>query len=909
MIQNTLHLLLIVAPFLLRSAIILDNTSSYHHKDEKSGKIHITKAVLDNGIKVLVISDPKTSQSSIAIGFGRGSWDDPTEYPGTAHFCEHMVFLGSDEYPEEDAIMNYAAAHNGKVNAYTGPTETVYSFSCSSPAFIEGSKIFASMFTSPLFLQESKERECKAVDSEFKKNLPILGNRIYSINKETSNPNHPHSCFSCGNYETIGAIPVETLRNWQIQNYNSNEATIAIHTNLTGEATLQAIEPLFSALTPCEDLTRTKEPLFSETQFTSTIYVEPLHTNRAVMFYFELPEPFQNDEGLSALEVVKRIVNDRSENSFFSRVKNEYGVSDINFDILRFSKDKTVAIFSFAAESLTQEDTQKIKSLYYSFFSSLESIEIPDYFVDEIQKKTALYLTQKDMPEGFKTVTNIASDLQMYPLESYPNEKINITHSQTTLRELCGFLKSNSVVTFVVSSDIDPSMYTLKEKWSAAPYGIVKNESTITIKNIVFDFPDVNVYLPHSLEYAPSTKSSIETVYETSHSKIQLVRNTQYDGPNSIVITSIAGYPKPKTARSTATAITLMHMYLDATEDLHQKLVSAGFDTSISITTDGMDIMCNGYNETFKKALPKIIHTLKNTPLNIDAFEKSRAHALEECFESFHSLLIQQAITALKAYISDTHFTTEETILALEEITLSDIKALHASIFDSLHLHVLASGTISKESLVETVKTIIQTEEIQHKNGIALTSSFRVFTSESDITDGAATIVVIQEPQTPLENVVFSLITPHLNQSYFTELRTNQQVGYIVGGTGKTIENEGFNILYAQSPHVSGNDLFLRTVVFLKEYIDDIEDEITENDFRELRLSAIHDTMYNEISHEEHAMYMSQLLIDGDSCIVPKDDRLEILESLTYEKFISIVKKIASTDKLEKHAIIFQGKQ
>ena len=51
--------------------------------------------VLTNGLKVLLISDPKTDMSSAALEINVGSMSEPKAIPGLAHFLEHMLFLGS----------------------------------------------------------------------------------------------------------------------------------------------------------------------------------------------------------------------------------------------------------------------------------------------------------------------------------------------------------------------------------------------------------------------------------------------------------------------------------------------------------------------------------------------------------------------------------------------------------------------------------------------------------------------------------------------------------------------------------------------------------------------------------------------------------------------------------------------
>lgn len=49
----------------------------------------------DNDLEVLVISDTDTDKAAAAMSVGSGSWSDPTNRPGLAHFCEHMLFLGT----------------------------------------------------------------------------------------------------------------------------------------------------------------------------------------------------------------------------------------------------------------------------------------------------------------------------------------------------------------------------------------------------------------------------------------------------------------------------------------------------------------------------------------------------------------------------------------------------------------------------------------------------------------------------------------------------------------------------------------------------------------------------------------------------------------------------------------------
>lgn len=52
---------------------------------------------LSNGLRILLISDPKTDKSSAALDVNVGSLSDPIKLQGLSHFLEHMLFLGTEK--------------------------------------------------------------------------------------------------------------------------------------------------------------------------------------------------------------------------------------------------------------------------------------------------------------------------------------------------------------------------------------------------------------------------------------------------------------------------------------------------------------------------------------------------------------------------------------------------------------------------------------------------------------------------------------------------------------------------------------------------------------------------------------------------------------------------------------------
>lgn len=150
---------------------------------------------LSNGLKVLLISDPSTDKSAAAMTVDIGHMSDPANVPGLAHFCEHMLFLGTKKYPNENAYSTYLTENGGTSNASTYSDNTKYYFDVAHDKFDGALDRFAQFFIAPLFTESATDREINAVNSEHEKNLAIDVWRIRQVNKSLADETHPFSKF------------------------------------------------------------------------------------------------------------------------------------------------------------------------------------------------------------------------------------------------------------------------------------------------------------------------------------------------------------------------------------------------------------------------------------------------------------------------------------------------------------------------------------------------------------------------------------------------------------------------------------------------------------------------------------------------------------------------------------------
>ena len=181
---------------------------------------------LDNGLRVLLVSDNETQLSAAAMDVAVGSFSDPPSHIGLAHFCEHMLFYASDKYPQEGAYSDYLSRHGGYDNAYTSTENTNYFFRVGSEYLREALDRFAQFFISPILSQSGVGREVNAVDAEHRKNLQNDNWRLWQLLKHISNPYHPFHQFSTGDLETLDKPDVlSVLKDFYYKYYSANQVS------------------------------------------------------------------------------------------------------------------------------------------------------------------------------------------------------------------------------------------------------------------------------------------------------------------------------------------------------------------------------------------------------------------------------------------------------------------------------------------------------------------------------------------------------------------------------------------------------------------------------------------------------------------------------------------------------------
>lgn len=126
---------------------------------------------------------------------------------GTAHFLEHMVFMGSEKYPNENAYDSFVSSNGGYCNAFTEGEYTVYQFEVQPEAMDGALDLFANCFKCPLLAPDAMDREVKAIENEFNLALTEDESRWAQLLSDRCAAGHPYHAFSWGNRASLVDVP------------------------------------------------------------------------------------------------------------------------------------------------------------------------------------------------------------------------------------------------------------------------------------------------------------------------------------------------------------------------------------------------------------------------------------------------------------------------------------------------------------------------------------------------------------------------------------------------------------------------------------------------------------------------------------------------------------------------------
>ena len=442
-----------------------------------------------------MISDETTDKSAAALDVHIGHMSDPVTLPGLAHFCEHMLFLGTEKFPDENEYSKYLSQHGGSFNAFTSSDHTNYYFDV-TPEHLgnaENNEVsikvllcitldgaldrFSQFFLSPLFTETATDREVNAVNSEHEKNIPNDTWRINQIEKATADPKHDFYKFGTGNKETLDSGPKEkgisvreSLLEFHSTWYSSNIMSLSVLGREDLDTLQQMVLQRFSEVTDKNvTVPQWSEPPFSPDQVGTITYVVPVKDIRNLNITWGIPDLTEQYKSCPG-SYLGHLIGHEGPGSLLSQLKSRGWVNTLVGG--QKSGSKGFGFFVVNVD-LTEEGIKHVDDivmLVFQYLAMLKEHGPQEWVFNECKDLNAMQFRFKDKERPQSYVCSLAGHLHDYPSEEVLTAGYLLTEWRPeAITEVLDHLTPASVRVAVVAQQYSERCQST-EPWYGAKY-------------------------------------------------------------------------------------------------------------------------------------------------------------------------------------------------------------------------------------------------------------------------------------------------------------------------------------------------------------------------------------------------------------------------------------------------------
>uniref|UniRef100_F7IIA1 Nardilysin convertase n=1 Tax=Callithrix jacchus TaxID=9483 RepID=F7IIA1_CALJA len=430
-------------------------------------------------------------QSAAALCVGVGSFADPDDLPGLAHFLEHMVFMGSLKYPDENGFDAFLKKHGGSDNASTDCERTVFQFDVQRKYFKEALDRWAQFFIHPLMIRDAIDREVEAVDSEYQLARPSDANRKEMLFGSLARPGHPMGKFFWGNAETLKHEPkknnIDThsrLKEFWTRYYSAHYMTLVVQSKETLDTLEKWVTEIFSEIPnnglPKPNFGHLTDP-FDTPAFNKLYRVVPIRKIHALTITWALP-PQQQHYRVKPLHYISWLVGHEGKGSILSFLRKKCWALALfgGNGETGFEQNSTYSVFSISI-TLTDEGYEHFYEVAYTVFQYLKMLQKlgPEKRIfEEIRKIEDNEFHYQEQTDPVEYVENMCENMQLYPLQDIlTGDQLLFEYNPEVIAEALNQLVPQKA-NLVLLSGANEGKCDLKEKWFGTQYSIEDIENS-----------------------------------------------------------------------------------------------------------------------------------------------------------------------------------------------------------------------------------------------------------------------------------------------------------------------------------------------------------------------------------------------------------------------------------------------
>jgi predicted Zn-dependent peptidase len=210
------------------------------------------RTTLQNGLRLLLAPMPGMRSASISFFFTVGSRYESNTNAGISHFIEHMLFKGSEKYPNARLISEAIEGVGGVFNASTGKELTHYSARVPGEHASAVLGVLADMAHHSLFDPVEIEKERSVIIEELSSTHDDPQEWVSLLIDEAMWPKLPLGRDDAGYIETVANIQRQQMLDYLDEYYRPNSLIISAAGNIDSACIVEKCRRLFRKWEPRE---------------------------------------------------------------------------------------------------------------------------------------------------------------------------------------------------------------------------------------------------------------------------------------------------------------------------------------------------------------------------------------------------------------------------------------------------------------------------------------------------------------------------------------------------------------------------------------------------------------------------------------------------------------------------------
>ncbi|YCI82309.1 pitrilysin [Enterobacteriaceae bacterium] len=856
---------------------------------------------LDNGMVVLLVSDPQAVKSLSALVVPVGSLQDPDTHPGLAHYLEHMSLMGSKKYPQPDALSEYLKMHGGSHNASTAPYRTAYYLEVENDALEGAVDRLADAIAEPLLAKKYAQRERNAVNAELTLARSRDGMRMAQVSAETLNPAHPGARFSGGNLETLSDKPGspvhDALLAFHEKYYSANIMKAVIYSNKSLDEQAKIAAASWGRI-PNKSIERPEitVPVVTDKQKGLILHYVPAQPRKVVRVEFRIPN--NSDRFRSKTdELIGYLIGNRTPGTLSDWLQSQGLAEGIRADsdpVVTGNSGVFAISVALTDKGLAQRD--EVVAAIFSYLNLLREKGIDKRYFDELAHVLDLDFRYPSITRDMSYVEWLADTMIRVPVEHtldvvniadrYAPEAINARLNMMT--------PENARIWYISPNEPHNKMAYFVE----APYQVEKIP-TATLRDWQKKAADITLALPTLNPYIPDDFSLIKPVKKPSQPELLV------DEPGLRVIYRPSHYfaSEPRadvsvvlrnpTAMNSARRQVLFALndYLAglALDELSNQAAVGGISFSTN-ANNGLMVNANGYTQR----LPQLYQALLKGYFSYQATDEQLAQAKSWYTQMMDSAekgkAYDQAIMPVQMLSQVPYYQRDERRAQLPSITLKEVMEYREMLKTNTRPEFMVVGNMTPEqaiTLARDVKSTLgsQGNEWCRNDDVVVDNARQVlFNKSGSTTDSALAAVFVPTGYSEARSAAYSAMLGQIVQPWFyTQLRTEEQLGYAVFAFPMSVGRQWGMGFLLQSSDKQPAFLWQRYQAFFPDVEQRLRN-LDEPTFNQIKQGVINEMLQAPQTLDEEASQLSKDFDRGNMRFDSRDNVVAEIKTLTPQK-------------------------